>query len=116
MSTIEIPDPKGYKVVGYRPPKEGEWYLRPSGSLEVATDGYAYCYPILEAVEVWRDATLDDLKRAPCKARMRVGPKQQWIDTKLAGVKLSYSHPFLQWIIVNSTKYNECQVLDEERA
>jgi hypothetical protein len=116
MSTIEIPDPQGYRVVGYRPPKEGELYLAPRGEVQSAANDYSHRYPIVERIEVWRQATLDDLKRAPCKARMRVGPKQQWIDIELAGVKLAYSHPFLQWIAVNNTKYNECQVLDEERA
>lgn len=61
----------------------------------------------------WRDATIDDLKRAPIKARMRGGPKHEWILLELGGIKFSYENPRLQWITVGGARYDECQVIDE---
>ena len=113
MSQIEIPDPSGYKVVAYREPKNGELHLRPGGGVEIASDDYAYCYPIVERVEVWRDATIDDLKRAPCKARFRNYVHHEWLEGVLAG----YVTPKLTsepWISSNINRFKFCQVIDQK--
>lgn len=61
----------------------------------------------------WRDATIDDLKRAPCKARMRCGPKHEWMILELGGVTFSYENPRRQWVTIGGARYNDCQVIDE---
>ena len=114
MSQIEIPDPPGYKVVGYGLPKSGKPYLDNKGNVHVPeADFVHFSYPLLERVAVWRDATIDDLKRAPCKARMRCGPKHEWMHLELGGIKFSYENPKTQWITVGGARYNECQVIDD---
>lgn len=112
MSLIEIPDPPGYKVVAYRPPKRGEWYMDGRGGKPLkAGDDFDLSYHfILEPVEVWRAATIDDLKRAPCRARFRDKNSQVWANDRLSGWK--YTGVGIQWFSSDDCAWRFCQVLE----
>lgn len=65
-----------------------------------------YSYRVAEPK--WRDATIDDLKRAPIPCRMRNFLDETWIDGTIDG----YSVNVPKWR-VNGTRWRECQVLDD---
>ena len=112
MSLIEIPDPPGYSVVAYRSPKKGEWFVNVVGLIACADYHFSeYSYPILQPLEVWRDATIDDLRRAPVRARFSDdGVKWCDGDGELRGIKLTKAIPV--WIADDDCDYKYCQVLE----
>jgi len=112
MSLIEIPDPPGYKVVAYRKPKHGEKFLESLDVISKADVDYEFSSrPILEPVYVWRDATIDDLKRAPCKARFKTSDGR-WIVSNVYGFKV-HADSSCSWISKDGGYFPECQVLEE---
>lgn len=111
MSLIEIPDPPGYRVVCFGTPRKGQRYLSANGNVCVASRDYQTAnYPVLEAVEVWRDATIDDLKRVPCKARFSDLEQGFWTHGSLHGWELSAAGAL--WINSAGMRYEACQVLE----
>jgi hypothetical protein len=113
MSLIEIPDPPGYRVVAYRPPKKGEWFVNVVGCITCADYDFSeYSFPILQPLEVWRDATIDDLKRAPLRARMRARNSSQWTELMLVGAKWSTIASAIFWLSDGEIWYSQCQVLE----
>ncbi len=58
----------------------------------------------------WRDATIDDLKRAPLKCRVRQLSDCDWQESKL----IEYSASPLQgWRTIDFFWHTQCQVIDE---
>ena len=115
MSMIEIPDPLGYRVVRFGTPLKGHSYLSSDGTVCVASRDYAIgYYPILETVEVWRDATIDDLKRL-CRARFRPRNDSSWTDSQLIGGKWSRIASSYFWLSSDEIWYSQCQVLEQPK-
>lgn len=112
MSLVEIPDPPGYKVVGYDMPKKGQLYACDSGGVCEATFNYSNTrVPIVEPVVVWRDATVADLERAPVKCRAKDEENGPWIEKVLLGYR-SISRPYI-WVTDDMTIHTVVQVVDE---
>lgn len=110
MGMIEIPDPPGYRVVGYGAPKAGQPYLTYDRDVYFASKDRENEYRILlEPVEVWRDATIDDLHRVPL--RCRVLYDDAWANKTLVGFQ-HCGHEVL-WVMSNGLRYSKCQVLEE---
>lgn len=112
MSLVEIPDPPGYKVVAYRSPNKGESYLEDDGSISVA-DGIAeyFKFIILQPLEVWRDATIDDLRRAPLRAMFRDKLDENWTESSLIGFRTYEGKQ--EWVNMHGGfHWRYCQVLE----
>ena len=112
MSLVEIPDPPGYKVVGYDMPKKGQLYSGANGRVCQATFDYANSrVPIVEPVVAWRDATLADLERAPVKCRAQNEENGPWFDKVLIGYFVG-TKPFV-WLTDDFVHHVSVQVVDE---
>lgn len=62
----------------------------------------------------WRDATIDDLKRAPLPCRVRDRELQEWANGYLLiGYMASGEGP--RWIAQGFTTFWFCQVIDEDQ-
>jgi len=58
----------------------------------------------------WRDAMIDDLKRAPVKCRVRAANDKEWIESRLIGHSLGSN---TRWRTHDFFWHAHCQVIDE---
>lgn len=59
----------------------------------------------------WRDATIDDLKRAPLKCRVRACDFEDWQESILTGYS---KHNVVKWQTSDFFWHTQCQVIDEQ--
>lgn len=69
-----------------------------------------YDYRIAELK--WRDATIDDLKRAPLPCRVRDHILNDWISDLLVGYVASMNG--CNWMVRGGERFLFCQVLDDK--
>jgi hypothetical protein len=109
---IEVDVPEGWKIVRYEKPEVGEHFISLPGTVAKwrAPNNCRNAYPIVERVEQWRPATVDDVIRSlqgeKVAARFYNAPYDLIYGT-LCGFSETAKH---KWIN-EASRYQFCEVL-----
>lgn len=112
---VEIEVPDGYRCVGFGHALPGTLFLNSNSGVDCwnLSDVSKGQYFILERVERWRPATVEDVIRSlqgeDVKARFRGPATEEWCGGKLCGVR-EYDK-YETWLCQHMG-WRDCEVLD----
>ena len=119
---ISVNVPIGYRAVDYRILHKGDKYLLNEKRRHTTVIEWPYdhdsleCHVVVEAVEVWRPATVKDvihcLNGGTVKARFRDNDKYSWhlSDKVLGCAKYFGSLSGYYWLAGNGERYRYCEI------